>query len=604
MATRRARPKAVRGKTGRAARPGAASVAKVGAKSVIADNMRIDWDVPIRMDDGLVLRADVFRPLKEGKYPVILTHGPYAKGLPFQVGFPDQWNAMLRDFPEIGQGTTCKYQNWETVDPEKWVRDGYVCVRVDSRGAGRSPGFIDIFSPRETGDMYACVEWAAAQPWSNGKVGLNGISYYAINQWLAAAAQPPHLAAICPWEGAADAYRDWHRHGGILCTFTPPWFKAQVEAVQHGVGARGHVNPNNGELVAGPETLPEHELARNRADPAKQALLHELADQFYRERSPDWSKVKVPFLSAGNWGGQGLHLRGNVEAFVRAASKQKWLEIHGLEHWTHFSTNYGVGLQKRFFDHFLKGVANGWDKEPRVLLSIRHVDKFVPRKENEWPLARTRWTKLYLTPADQGLSWKAAATESKAEYQTMQTGVTFRTPPFTEQTEITGPVAAKLFISSSTPDADLFLIVQLFDPGGKEVTFAEAVEPRGPIAQGWLRASHRKLDTKLSTEYRPYHTHGEIQPLTPGQVYELDVEIWPTCNVIPAGYTLTLTVQGKDFEREAPTGTLGYWGAFRGSGPFVHKHPWDRRPELFSGKVTLYGGGGRASYLLLPVIPS
>ncbi len=573
-------------------------------KSVIADNMRIDWDVPILMDDGLVLRADVFRPIQEGKYPVILTYGPYAKGLPFQVGFPDQWNAMLRDFPEIGEGTTGKYENWEVVDPEKWVPDGYIVVRVDSRGAGRSPGTIDIFSPRETSDMYNCVEWAAAQSWSNGKVGLNGISYYAINQWLAASAQPPHLAAICPWEGAADAYRDWHRHGGILCTFTPPWFKAQVEAVQHGVGVRGPVNPNTGEFVAGPETLPEHELAQNRADPAKQALVHELDDQFYRERSPDWSKVTVPFLSAANWGGQGLHLRGNVEAFARAASRQKWLEIHGLEHWTHLYTNYGLGLQKRFFDHFLKGIDNGWDKEPPVLLNIRHIDKFVPRKEREWPLARTRWTKLNLNPAERSLSWTPVATERKVEYQAMEKGVTFRTPPFVEEMEITGPVAARLFISSSTSDADLFLTVQLFDPEGKEVAFAGAVEPWAPIAQGWLRASHRKLDLKLSTEYRPYHTHDEIQPLTPGQVYEVDVEIWPTCIVIPPGYYLTLTVQGRDFEREAPTGTLGYWGAFRGSGPFIHKNPWDRRTEIYGGKVTLYGGGPRGSYLLLPVIPS
>ncbi len=572
-------------------------------KSVIADNMRIDWDVPILMEDGIVLRADVFRPIKEGKCPALLTYGPYAKGLPFQVGFPDQWNAMLRDFPEIGEGTTGKYENWEVVDPEKWVPDGYVCVRVDSRGAGRSPGYIDIFSPRETSDMYNCIEWAAAQPWSNGKVGLNGISYYAINQWLAAAAQPPHLAAICPWEGAADAYRDWHRHGGILCTFTPPWFKAQVEAVQHGIGVRGPLNPNTGEFVAGPETLPEHELAQNRADPAKQALVHELDDRFYRERSPDWSKVSVPFLSAANWGGQGLHLRGNVEAFVRAASRQKWLEIHGLEHWTHLYTNYGLGLQKRFFDHFLKGIDNGWDKEPRVLLNIRHIDKFVPRKENEWPLARTRWTKLYLNPAEQSLSAKPVPTESKIEYQALQKGVTFKMR-FDEETEVTGPLAAKLCISSSTIDADLFLIVQLFDPDGKEIAFAGAVEPRAPIAQGWLRASHRKLDLKLSTEYRPYHTHDEIQPLAPGQVTEVDVEIWPTCIVIPPGYSLTLTVQGRDFEREAPTGTLGYWGAFRGTGPFVHKNLWDRRTEIYGGKITLYGGGARGSYLLLPMIPS
>ncbi|MBI3078881.1 MAG: peptidase S15, partial [Deltaproteobacteria bacterium] len=298
------------------------------------------------------------------------------------------------------------------------------------------------------------------------------------------------------------------------------------------------------------------------------------------------------------------HPRGNFNGFTETPAEQKWLEVHGDSHWSLFYSAYGLGLQKRFFDHFLKGADNGWDREPRVLLNIRHLGKFVLRKEREWPLARTRWTRLYLNPAEQSLSWQPVATEGKVGYRAMQEGVTFRTPPFAKETEITGPVAARLFISSSTSDADLFLVVQLFDAGGKEVTFAGAVEPRAPIAQGWLRASHRKLDPKLSTECRPYHAHDEIQPLTPGEVYEVAVEIWPTCIVIPPGYSLTLTVQGRDFEREAPTGTLGYWGAFRGSGPFVHTHPWDRRPELYGGQVTLYGGGARGSYLLLPVIPS
>lgn len=572
--------------------------------SIIADGMRIDYDVPIPMDDGVVLRADVFRPTADGRYPVICSYGPYAKGLPFQMGYRDQWQAMIRSFPEVALGSTCKYQNWEVVDPEKWVPDGYVCVRVDSRGAGRSPGVIDIFSPLETKDLSQCIEWAGVQPWSNGKVGLNGISYLAIDQWLVAGLQPRHLAAMCAWEGAADFYRDWNRHGGILCTFTASWFPPQVSTVQHGVGARGAINPNTGELIAGPLTLSEDELVQNRIDPAQQALLRELDDQWYRARSADWSRVTVPFLSAGNWGGAGLHLRGNVEAFVRAASKHKWLEIHGLEHWTHFYTNYGLDLQKRFFDHFLKGVANGWDTEPRVRLNIRHVDKFVLRTEQEWPLARTTWTRLYLDPAQQSLRPQAPATASKAEYEALSGALTFRLPTSSREVEITGPIAAKLFLSSTTIDADLFLVLRLYDTTGQEISFAGAVEPRAPIAQGWLRASHRKLDAQLSVEYRPYHSHDEIQPLVPGQVYELDVEIWPTSIVIPPGYALTLTVQGIDFAREGPTTGLGPWPALRGSGPFVHNHPWDRRPEVCGGKVTIYGGRDTPSWLLLPVIPS
>ena len=164
--------------------------------SEVRDRMRIDWDVPIGMDDGLVLRADVFRPVKGGRYPVILSYGPYAKGLAFQEGYPSAWQRMVSEHPDVAYGSTNKYQNWEVVDPEKWVPEGYVCVRVDSRGTGRSPGYVDHFSPRETQDFYHCIEWAGVQPWSSGKVGLNGISYYGINQWQggAAALVPRHDA--------------------------------------------------------------------------------------------------------------------------------------------------------------------------------------------------------------------------------------------------------------------------------------------------------------------------------------------------------------------------------------------------------------------------
>ncbi len=163
------------------------------------DGMRIDWDVPIEMDDGLMLRCDVFRPVEDGKYPVIMSYGPYGKFLQFDDPvFGDQWRQMCEKHPDVPAGSTNKYQNWEVADPEKWVPDGYVLVRVDSRGAGRSPGVLDIWSGREAKDQALCVDWAGVQSWSNGKVGLSGISYYAMNQWQTAALQPKHLAAICP----------------------------------------------------------------------------------------------------------------------------------------------------------------------------------------------------------------------------------------------------------------------------------------------------------------------------------------------------------------------------------------------------------------------
>jgi predicted acyl esterase len=329
-------------------------------------------------------------------------------------------------------------------------------------------------------------------------------------------------------------------------------------------------------------------------------------DDWYRQRNPDWSKVKVPMLTAANWGGQGLHPRGNFEAFTQAASEQKWLEAHGLEHWTHFYTDYGIALQKRFFGHFLKGEDTGWDRQPKVQLQVRHADgRFVERAESEWPLARTRWTKLYLDTKSLALTSQPAPAEASVEYDALGDGVTFRLA-VDEETEITGPMAAKLFISSSRKDADLFLVVRVFDPNGDEVTFQGALDPNTPIAQGWLRASHRKLDSQKSLPYRPYHTHDELQPLKPGEIYELDVEIWPSCIVLPRGYRIALTVRGKDYEYEGELSEFAknFHYAHKGVGPFQHDDPADRPREVFGGKVTLYSGGDRQSYLLVPIIPA
>ena len=570
--------------------------------------MHIDWDVPVEMDDGVVLRADVFRPVAEGRSPVILTYGPYGKGLHFEDLYTDQWRRMIEQHPDVAAGSSNAYQNWEVVDPEKWVPAGYACVRVDSRGAGRSPGLLDLWSAREARDLHDCIEWAAGQPWSSGKVGLNGISYYAMNQWQAAALQPPHLAAMCVWEGAADYYRDLSHHGGILSAFARAWFPSQVIRVQHGRGARGYRSRMTGDWVSGPPTLTEEELGGNRRDFWEDCRRHPLAsDDFWRSRLPDFSKVTVPLLSSANWGGQGLHPRGNFEGFLRAASKQKWLEVHGIEHWTHFYTDYGVALQQRFFGHFLKGEDTGWTRQPRVLLQVRHPgERFVERAEREWPLDRTRWTKYYLDPAGHGLVRSPLRRNGRVAYPGLGAGVTFLTPPLRSDTEITGPLAAKLFVSSRTTDADLFLIVRVFANDLREITFQGALDPHTPIAQGWLRASHRKLDRALTRPYRPYHAHDELQPLQPGKIYELDVEIWPTCVVAPAGARLGLTVRGRDYEYPGgPSVGLGTLGAvFTGVGPFKHDDPADRPPAIFGGDVTIHCGPRQASHLLLPIIPA
>ena len=575
-------------------------------KSELRDGMRVQWDVPILMSDSTVLRADLFRPDDDEKYPVILSYGAFGKGLAFQEGNKSAWERMIAAYPEVAKGSSCKYQVWEVVDPEKWVPDGYACLRIDARGAGRSPGFLDPWSPQETRDIYECIEWSAVQPWCTGKVGMNGISYFAMNQWFVAQHLPPHLAAICVWEGAADWYREVARHGGIYCRFLDNLYPRAFHRVQHGLGERGLKSRVTGELVSGPETLSEEELKRNRRDIERFVLDHPFEDQASRERTPDFNKIILPVLSAANWGGQGLHPRGNFEGFLHAASEQKWLEVHGDAHWSHFYTDYGLGLQKRFLGHFLKGEDTGWGKQPTVLLQVRHPgEKFVERHESEWPLARTEWTKYYLNPSDRSLGTAVPHAEQAISYEALGDGVDFFSARLEQSLEITGPVAAKIYLSSSTTDADLFLVLRVFDLEDNEVTFIGSNDPRTPIGIGWLRASHRKLDASRTLPYRPYHTHDEAWPLEPGREVELDVEIWPTCIVVPPGYRICLSIRGKDYEYHGPPLVLdGVKYSLTGVGPFLHDHPQDRPTEIFGGTNTLHFSPGKQPFVLLPIIPS
>jgi uncharacterized protein len=310
-------------------------------------------------------------------------------------------------------------------------------------------------------------------------------------------------------------------------------------------------------------------------------------------------------LSAGNWGGMGLHPRGNFEGWQLAGSRQKWLEVHGDTHFTHFYSSYGETLQKRFFGHFLKGESTGWERQPPVSLNVRHPgETFALRAENEWPLARTRWTKYFLQPDGSGLGTEPPVRETTSSYETTGDGLTFRTPPLTARLEITGPVAAKLWVSSQTTDADLFLVLRVFGPAGKELVFVGSNDPRVPVGLGWLRASHRKLDPGRTRPYRPWHSHDEEWPLTPGEPVELDIEIWPTSIVVPPGHHIALTVRGKDYEYDGTdAGLANAPYPMKGVGPFTHTDPDDRPAAVFACRNTLHFAAGKMPYLLLPVIP-
>jgi predicted acyl esterase len=554
--------------------------------------MIFDRDVPIPMQDGTVLRANVFRPDGAGPHPVVMALGAYGKDVHFEDAYNPQWKVLKQIYPGLDtDGSSGRHLRWEVVDPERWVPDGFVVIQVDARGTGKSPGYIDPFSPVETRDYYECIEWAGVQPWSNGNVGLIGVSYLAIKQWQVAALRPPHLKAIVPWEGSSDLYRDGARHGGILSHgFTHAWWPRQVLSNQYGSGDSTHRDRDTGERTTGP-SLPPAVLEGSRADHPGDRHRHPLDDAWNQERSPRLEAIEVPLLSAANWGGPGMHLRGNFEGWLRAGSQDKWLFAHIGTHYESFYLPRYVALQKRFFNRFLRGQANGWDDEPRVQLAIRRPDGTATlRAENEWPLARTQWTKLYLQADGEALAAKAPAQAAQASWRAQEGGVSFSTAPFTEDTEFTGPAALRLWVSSTTTDLDLFAVMRAFGPDGQEATFIGAHE-KVPLAMGWLRASHRKLDAAKTLPYRPYHAHDEVQKLEPGKVYPVDVEIWPSCLVFPKGWRLVLTLQGHDFVVTPP-------------GRLLHNHPQERDAAEFGGTGTVHTGGQQSSYLLLPLIPA
>jgi predicted acyl esterase len=581
----------------------------------IRDGILFEKNVPIPTDDGAFVMSNVFRPQTEGRYPVLMSMSIYGKDIHTRDFNPEVWEEMVTHISGLCARSSCEYHSWETPDPELWVQDSYVVIRVDARGSGKSPGKLDPFSRREIRDLYDAIEWAGTQPWSNGKVGLAGISYYAMIQWSVAAHNSPHLAAIVPWEGAHEAYRDVSRHGGILSNVFPEqWAKRQLLPIQHGNADSHFRDMDDGSPVGGPLALSEEELERNRVDMLAQTLSQPLDGPYYRERTARLENITVPLLSGANWGGMGLHSRGNFNGFRHAGSSQKWLEVHMGDHIIPFYEEEGRALQKQFYDHFLKGEDNGWESRPPVLLTIRHADGTVTRREeNEWPLARTAWTKLYLNATSNALVDRAPDEAASISYPALAEHVLFKTSPLPEETELTGPMAARLYVSSSTEDMDIFATVQAFAPDGTEVTFPGANDPAAPIAQGWLRVSHRKLDPARSRLWEPYHTHDEDQKLTPGQVYEVDVEIWPGQVVLPPGSTIGLRLEGKDFARPRP-GILGWLRDLimddilhlniqTGSGFFLHNHPEDRPFFNDTATTEIYTGGGRVSYLVIPVIP-
>ncbi|PXV95914.1 hypothetical protein C8E03_101545 [Lachnotalea glycerini] len=550
----------------------------------------LTWEeVKIPMRDGNYLAANLYQPKSEGKFPVIMTMCPYGKDLHFSEFGPANPKIAIEYSRSQDKGPLL---SWETPNPEFWVPQGYAVLRVDERGIGKSPGKLDILSESLKRDYYDAIEWAGAQSWSNGKIGLLGISYLAMSQWAVASEQPPHLSCIIPWEGTVDYYAEFACPGGIQANgFLEFWWKNAILPNQY--------NPN-GEYS-------EEQLKDNRIDFLTVVKNNPLRDKMWTNRFADLNKVKVPVLSASNWFSAGIHTRGNFLGFQNAASEYKWLEVHIGSHVGEFYTAQGRALQKKFLDYWLKGLDTGIMKEPKVKLAIPSGgNRYKWRYENEYPLSRTQWTRFYLNASSKTLSKEAPKSkemicykgdkdqESKywprpfikkfSKNESSSKRVMFETVPFENATEILGPIKLRLWASSTIDDMDIFVSLRNIDSLGHEVVNSGANSNEFPISQGWLRASLRKIDDKLSTDYKPYYTFDEEQKLIPGEAYPLEIEIWDSAIVIPKGNRLLLEI-----------------GSQSQSGCALFTQTGDDR--IWDADVTIYTGGQFDSYLMLPIIP-
>ncbi|KAL2214378.1 alpha/beta-hydrolase [Sarocladium strictum] len=568
--------------------------------------------VEIRNGGGLV-RCNVYRPKTAEPVPVLVTYGPYGKDLHYKDFIPK--------FAEVNPAHQSDHSAWETPDPGFWTAQGYAVVRADERGLGQSPGILDTMSPGTSDAFFDVIEWAAEQAWSSGKVGLLGISYYAGSQWRVAARKPKGLCAIVPWEGMSDYYRDRCRHGGILSNnFIRFWWNRQVITNQYGRPGRKASN-------WGPDTiegdLSEEELKENRRDQTEDNQMYRFRDEpYYAAREYDMADIEVPLLSVANWGGILLHLRGNIEGYVHASSKFKYLRIITGRHDLPFYYDEEVEIQRSFLDAFLKGEDRiGWAQPGKVSpvnLVLRKGDvgfndaekeaAYERREEGEWPIARTEYTRFFLDSNDlslrmgkldsrelkRKLSYKALGTMEKTEM------IQFTTPPFETETEITGHIVAHLNVSVTadpgtiTPsDIDLFLTLRYISPSGTEVFYTGTAGDPVPLTKGWLRVSLRKVNTEHH-KHRPWlpyreYTSKDVLPVIPGEVYPVDVEIWPTNVVAEKGGRLVFEVASGDTQ---------------GSGIFLHNDEKDRSLEVFKGVNNIHFGPQFENYLTLPIIPA
>jgi uncharacterized protein len=517
-----------------------------------------DRDVAVATRDGTILRVNVYRPIAPGPVPVLMSAHPYGKDkLPSRKGRRSrvsiQYHVMQQSAP-ISQSTLT---SWEAPDPQWWVGQGYAVVNADLRGAGTSDGVGDLMSDQEAEDVYDLIEWAGAQPWSSGNVGLLGVSYLAMSQYKAAALRPPSLKAICPWEGMTDAYRDLMRPGGLREDgFTRVWAAGTRRA------------------------------ARLRTDMGKEQQARPLRDDWWQSLVPDLGRIETPMLVCTSFSDNNLHSRGSFRAFEQVGSADRFAYTHRAGKWATFYGEEALGVQARFFDRYLRGADVARPAPVRLeVREDRHTVAAV-RSESEWPLARTQWRALYLAPGG-ALQDRAVERPGQLTFNPIRRAAAF-TLTVPEDLELSGPMSVRVWVEAHGAD-DVTLVAGVEKwRGGRYVGFEGSYGfGRDRVSTGWQRAALRELDSSRSLPGRPEHTYRTVQPLAPGLVVPVDIALGPSATLFRAGESVRLVVAGRWLWPRNP---------LTGQFPAHYRH--NR-----VGRITLHWGPDRPAQLIVPVIP-
>ncbi|MPS26648.1 MAG: CocE/NonD family hydrolase [Alcaligenaceae bacterium] len=468
-------------------------------------DIQMDQDVAITLRDGVKIYADVLRPAGQDKLPAIIAWGPYTKSLPQDP----EW--VYPKEMGVDPGWLTGLAKFEAPDAGYWACHGYTVVNVDPRGVDVSEGDMQFFGRVDAADGYEVVEWVAAQPWSNGKVGIHGSSWLAMVQFHIAALRPPHLAAIAPASAhITDLYRHRLMKGGIPNT--------RLNTV-----------------------LTRSMRGSNRyEEPSVMASRQPLMNAYWEDKIADMSKVEVPMYLVGSYG---LEVQAaEMDGFFRAASRNKWLRITDKGTWADQYMPENVDDTRRFFDRYLKGVDNGWEQTPRVRLAVLDPggEDRVNVPASDWPLANTQYRKIYLDAANGTLSPRPVGPASSASYDA-RTGKRTFVYRFDRDTAVVGYLRLRLWVEvADADDGDFFVTVQKTGADGKVIEAARGYKGTG----GRLRASMRALDAGQSTDFLPVPSFRKRELLGAGQVVPLDISISPTGMMWRAGQELRLTVAG------------------------------------------------------------